>query len=70
MLDAQFEMIHRMKGHSLPIWALKFFFYNKLLASASEDKQVILWDLSDYSIKSRLTGHTKTVYCLDFSRDG
>ena len=40
------------------------------LASASYDKTIILWNMSDYSLVKTLTGHTDTVTSVAFSRDG
>ena len=44
------------------------------LATASDDKTVLLWDLTDLTRPRRLgdplTGHTDGVYAVAFARDG
>ena len=40
------------------------------LASASNDKKVKIWRMSDYSNVQKLTGHTNAVFSVAFSPDG
>lgn len=40
------------------------------LASAGEDRRILLWDLSAGNMVKEFRGHTDTVYSLAFSTDG
>jgi WD40 repeat protein len=42
----------------------------KILATASEDKTIKLWDLDKGELKNNLTGHDDAVLCLAYSKDG
>ena len=41
----------------------------KELASASQDKTILIWDTSSWSCIRRLRGHAAAVYCLDSEGD-
>ena len=40
------------------------------LASASDDKTIKLWNMSDYLLVITLTGHTGGIWSIAFSQDG
>ena len=46
------------------------FINKKHLASASYDKSVKIWKMSDYSNVQTLTGHIKYITSVSFSPDG
>lgn len=41
----------------------------RVMASAGEDKSIILWDLGSGKRIKKMTGHTGFIYSLDFSAD-
>ena len=41
-----------------------------LLLWSGVDKTVILWDVATGEMVTPLRGHTDTVYCITYSRDG
>ena len=59
-----------LKGHSAPIEYLALSKDGKFLATASEDKTVIIWDLAAGKETQTLKGHTETVNSVSFSPDG
>lgn len=56
-------------GHRFWIRNLCFSHDGKTLASAGEDKLIVLWDMNNRKVKSRILGHTLGVYAIDFSKD-
>jgi WD40 repeat protein len=52
------------------IWQINFSPDGRLLASASSDQTVRLWDVPKRSLVRRLVGHTSEVWSLAFSPDG
>jgi len=54
-------------GHDKDINALSVAPNDALLASASQDKTVKLWDTKDLSLVGVLKGHKRGVWCVDFS---
>ena len=42
----------------------------KLLASASDDKTIMLWDVSTHKKQTTLRGSTEGVYAVAFAPDG
>jgi len=62
--------LETMSGHDAPITAVKFSPDGTILASASEDGKVVLWDVPDGSLLRTLEGHTDDVNTIDFSPDG
>src|SRR5260370_36651415 len=59
-----------LKGHRSTVKALAFSPDGTMLASASADKTVKLWDLRAGKLKRTLTGHTGEVVQVAFSPDG
>jgi WD40 repeat protein len=58
---------HKVKDHCitdlLPIPEMN------LIASASTDKNMILWSINDLKFKSAHTDHQKPIYCLEWYAD-
>lgn len=59
-----------LTGHSAPVDAVAFSPDGKILASASEDKTIKLWDISKRRELATLAGHTDFVRAVVFSPDG
>jgi WD40 repeat protein/uncharacterized caspase-like protein len=59
-----------LKGHTADITTLSFSPDGKLLASASADKTIKLWNVADGSRIRTLTGHGDRVTTLSFRNDG
>lgn len=55
--------------HTDEVWFLAFSHDGKFLASASKDKTVIVWNLVDFTVHTKLEGHTMGVLCVDWSWD-
>ncbi|RPD70200.1 WD40 repeat-like protein [Lentinus tigrinus ALCF2SS1-7] len=55
--------------HEGSVTALTYSADGSLVASASEDTYVIIWDVKGINGPKRLEGHQDTVYALTFSRD-
>ncbi|MHA1228508.1 MAG: hypothetical protein ACTSPV_17405 [Candidatus Hodarchaeales archaeon] len=51
-------------GHYSEVWDVKFSLDGSLLASASSDNSVIIWNTSSGDIIQNLTGHKDSVYCV------
>ena len=59
-----------LKGHAATIESLAISKDGKFLASASDDKTVILWDLAAGKETQTIKGHTDGVLSANFSPDG
>jgi WD40 repeat protein len=57
-------------GHKKAVNMLAFSPNSRVLATASDDKTLKLWDASNGQLISTLTGHEGGVYDLRFSPDG
>ena len=57
-------------GHAAYVWSISFSPDGKMLASASTDRTVKLWDTSTGKEIKTLTGHTEEVRDVSFSPDG
>jgi WD40 repeat protein len=67
------ECIATFKGHTAPITSVAFSPDDRLLASASHDHTVLLWDVVERKAASPvhvLQGHTDWVWRVSFSPDG
>ena len=64
------EKLVRLEGHSGFIADLAFSDDGLLLASASGDQTVKLWNTKDWSEQTTLLGHTDEVWSVDFSPKG
>ncbi|CAL1394248.1 unnamed protein product [Linum trigynum] len=61
-----------LEAHSDEVWFLKFSHNGKYLASSSNDRSAIIWEVSangDVSLKHKLSGHHKPVSSVSWSSD-
>lgn len=59
-----------LKGHTHSVKALSFDPFTGLLASASSDGTIRIWDIESLEETKRLEGHSKGVRCISFTSDG
>ncbi|CAN1199848.1 WD repeat-containing protein 26 homolog [Linum perenne] len=61
-----------LEAHSSEVWFLKFSHNGKYLASSSNDRSAIIWEVGvsgELSIRHRLSGHQKPVSSVSWSTD-
>lgn len=58
------------KGHKRGIWDISFSPYEKIIASASGDKLVKIWNIEDGTLLHTLEGHVSTVLKLSWATLG
>jgi photosystem II stability/assembly factor-like uncharacterized protein len=66
----EFGQATPLRGHTNWVWDVEYSPDGKILASASADHTVRLWDVEGLSPLSTLSGHAGTVWRLTFSPDG
>eukprot|EP00158_Paraphelidium_tribonemae_P001730 Partr_v1_DN24740_c0_g1_i1_m37241 putative Positively regulates the activity of the minus-end directed microtubule motor protein dynein. May enhance dynein- mediated microtubule sliding by targeting dynein to the microtubule plus end. Required for len=59
-----------LKGHRAPITALSFHPVFSVIASASEDASIKIWDYESGELERTLKGHTKAVHSLAYDSSG
>ncbi|TNE50927.1 MAG: hypothetical protein EP343_06305 [Deltaproteobacteria bacterium] len=62
--------VHQLSGHSGPIQALAFGPQEQLLATASSDNNVHLWDVKTGRLITKLEGHGHSVMSVEFNTAG
>jgi WD40 repeat protein/tRNA A-37 threonylcarbamoyl transferase component Bud32 len=62
--------IARLSAHTASVNAIALHPTERILASASDDRTICLWDLTTEQPLATLTGHSNSVQSVAFSRDG
>ena len=70
VLQSNSAPIIYLRGHKGRVQSVAFSPDGRLLASASFDSTIILWDVATQQSLGRLGGHTTKVYSMAFSPDG
>jgi WD40 repeat protein/energy-coupling factor transporter ATP-binding protein EcfA2 len=61
---------NRLEEHQSPVYSVRFSPNNRIIASAGNDRSIILWNRKGQIIAKRLVGHKEKVNSIDFSRNG
>ncbi len=64
------SLLKTLPGHKYPITAVHFSPDGKLLASASNDKTIKLWNIENYRLINTFKGHQKSVESISFNPNG
>lgn len=59
-----------LKGHSDWVSCIAFNNETTLLASGSDDRSVLIWQLSSLEVLARINGHSDTIRCVVFNYEG
>lgn len=68
--QVQFDIFPFLKGHSSSVNSVAFSPNGKKVASGSDDKSVIIWDIDTWSALLKYQGHMNSVNSLAFSSNG
>ncbi|GAA5987953.1 hypothetical protein JCM10908_007288 [Rhodotorula pacifica] len=67
---ASLSLLGTFKGHKRGVWSVKFSPVDQVLATASGDRTVKLWNLSDFTCVKTFEGHSNSVLRVDFLTRG
>jgi hypothetical protein len=59
-------LIKTLTGHSSEVWDIDFSSDGSLLASASSDNTILVWNITSGQVVQNLTGHLDSVYSVAF----
>ncbi|GAA5863918.1 hypothetical protein JCM3774_004417 [Rhodotorula dairenensis] len=68
--SASLSLLGTFKGHKRGVWSVKFSPVDQVLATASGDRTVKLWNLSDFTCVKTFEGHSNSVLRVDFLTRG
>ncbi|KAH7886023.1 U3 small nucleolar RNA-associated protein [Phlebopus sp. FC_14] len=68
--QGEIKLLGTCKGHKRGVWSVRFSKTERVLATASGDKTVKLWNLGDWSCVKTFEGHTNSVLRVDFINHG
>src|SRR5438105_3743073 len=63
------SLLHTLSGHSGTVWSVVWSSGGRLLASASADQTIRLWDAATGQQTRTLEGHTASIGGISFSAD-
>lgn len=66
----EIKLLGTCKGHKRGVWNVKFGKTERVLATASGDKTIKLWNLDDFTCVKTFEGHTNSVLRVDFINHG
>jgi WD40 repeat protein len=66
---SDWKLLAVLRGHDDVVFDVAFDPAGKLLASASFDKTVRIWNVNSFKLERELTGHSDIVYAVAFSPD-